>query len=711
MTIEEKNQLIKEYINNIKNDFEKNGHPIPEETINTITNKYINSDKTFDEIKSEIDALVKERLEELRKIQERIKENQKERQYALNDLFNCRISNNTLHIHVVPDSVKEDIKESGGMKQYLIVVEEKLDDAMKKIANILKDPNNQDINYVYAVSPTLKLSMLQEIFEKKGFKVGYTTDEKFIDMFNTNRIGEASISKEDFLKEYSTQEDKTNRFAQKFNYHTHTYRSGHSEYTSDEKILESAKQAGINMLGFSEHVPNPGLVFPDEDHRMLLSEVDEYIESINKLKQDNPNMTILSGFEAEFDPMKEAFLGEIREKVDYMILGQHFVTKDTQLITQTNNPNYPLEYAKMVCKGIESGIFDIIAHPDCFMSYRDTISDNNKELYKTNCIEASHMICKKAAEVGIPLEINMGDSLKEPIQLLNDGYLGCPHPLFWEVAKYYDVKVLKGIDAHCRQAFKDLDIGQQLINNIENLVSDKMLNNSYDPVNARQNNEKLQMLYKKHQENALTYETHMISQIVNETLKNVDNSAESENIANALDTSLNAIINRCVDGANKKEETIVNEISKINDLQELSPNDKKEKLKRKKQALNEKNLVLANQQRTLDTAESNVFAAMNMGCETKDEYKNFITQMTQYQSTNNKNQKEKIEQNISNYRQSKTEQKNNSQNVDKPKVLKKTNHTSSSGFVNAINLAIIIVVIIVVGIVIGYILYKSTIGS
>ena len=98
---------------------------------------------------------------------------------------------------------------------------------------------------------------------------------------------------------------------QDFNYHTHTYRSGHSEYVSDEEILESTRQAGISMLGFSEHVPNTDLELPDEDHRMLLSEVDDYIASINKLKQENTNMTILVGFEAEFDPMKESFLGEM----------------------------------------------------------------------------------------------------------------------------------------------------------------------------------------------------------------------------------------------------------------------------------------------------------------------------------------------------------------------------------------------------------------
>jgi hypothetical protein len=76
--------------------------------------------------------------------------------------------------------------------------------------------------------------------------------------------------------------------------------------------------------------------------------------------------------------MKETFLREMREKVDYMILGQHFVKNGMQMVSRKGNPNYPLEYAEMVCQGLDSGLFDIVAHPDCFMEFRDTISDEDK---------------------------------------------------------------------------------------------------------------------------------------------------------------------------------------------------------------------------------------------------------------------------------------------------------------------------------------------
>lgn len=507
---------------------------------------------------------------------------------------------------------------------------------------------------------------------------------------------------------------KTKVKFQEFNYHTHTYRSGHSEYVSDEEILKTAKQTGISMLGFSEHVPNPDLEFPDEDHRMMLSEVDGYIASINKMKQENPDMTILAGFEAEFDPMKESFLGEMREKVDYMILGQHFVKNGMQMVSQKGNPNYPLEYAQMVCKGIESGLFDIVAHPDCFMEFRDTISDENKASFEANCIKASHMICQKEAEMGIPIEINLGNALNN--QFLNDGNLGIPHPLFWQIAKDYDVKVLKGVDAHDLSAFKNIPQAEHLIGNIEQMVSDKLIQGNYNPVIARQNNPKLQEAYKSHQAVALTYETHMVGQIVNGTLTNVGDELDSESLAVAVGISLNGLMQRCVDGADKKDKSTVDEISKIADSQELSVKDKRAKLERKKQVINETNQVLANQQRTIESAKNNVVNAMNMGCENKEEYSGVVTQMTQHQSTKSDTQKAQIEQNISSFQQAKVEQKANSQSIDKPKVLKKTNnnqsnHTSSSGFANTIILALIVTFVIGIAVGIGYMLYKSAIGG
>ena len=530
-------------------------------------------------------------------------------------------------------------------------------------------------------------------------------------------VNDLDNTKHNNLYDYSnflkTRHTKVNGLGQNFNYHTHTYRSGHSEYASDEDILQVAKSAGISMLGFSEHIPNPNLILPDEDHRMLLSEVDGYIASINKMKQDNPDMTILVGFEAEFDPMKESFLGEMRDKVDYMILGQHFVTRGLQNVPSKNNPNYPIEYANMVSKAIESGIFDIVAHPDHFMEFRDTIvSEEDRKLFDENSVIASQIICEKARDMGIPIEINLSPALNNKI--LSDGNLTYPHPTFWQVAQEIDgLQVLKGVDAHDLSAFKNVPQAEHLINDIEQMVSDKLIQGNYNPVIARQNNPKLQEAYTRNQESALTFETHMVSQIVNDTLGSVEDGLDSESLAIAVGTSLNGVMQSCVDGADKKDKTTVDEISTIVDSQDLSSKDKKGKLERKKQVINETNQVLANQQVAIENAKNNVVNAMNIGCESKFEYSNMVTQMTQQHSTRKETQKQRIEEHITSFQYSKTGEKTYSQGMGQVRQIKKenNNHNSSSGFTDALLLTLIVTFVIGVAVGIGYMLYRISIGG
>ena len=342
-------------------------------------------------------------------------------------------------------------------------------------------------------------------------------------------------------------------FEQEFNYHNHTYRSGDSEYVSVEETLKTAKEIGIKILGFSEYAPNTNLEISDEDHHMMLSEVDGYISSINKMKMENPEMTILAGFEAEFDPMKEKFLGEMKEKVDYMILGQHSVKDGMKMVPQSRNPNYPLEYAQMVCQGIESGLFDIVGHPDRFMSLRDTISDDDKAIYEENCIKASHMICQKAAEMGIPLEINLLPALNN--QFLHDGNLAYPHPLFWTIARDYDVKVLKGIN---------------------------------------------------NQKEALTYESQIINEITKNILESIGNKQDSESIDAIIGKNIDIMMQGYISRAKTKSASIMEEILKISNSQNLSVKDKSTILEEKKQALKEIETILAKQTQILEEVQNRI---------------------------------------------------------------------------------------------------------
>ena len=60
---------------------------------------------------------------------------------------------------------------------------------------------------------------------------------------------------------------------------------------------------------------------------MHIEDAEEYLSSIHTLQQENPDMTILCGFEAEFDPRKIEFLGKLRKKADYFIPWTTFCTR------------------------------------------------------------------------------------------------------------------------------------------------------------------------------------------------------------------------------------------------------------------------------------------------------------------------------------------------------------------------------------------------
>lgn len=533
-------------------------------------------------------------------------------------------------------------------------------------------------------------------------------------MFMEERIDKSKLERINELSKISRIEhNKVNFFKQNFNYHTHTYRSGHSEYCSDEEILKASKQKGITKLGFSEHIPNPSLILPDENHRMLFSEVDDYISSINKMKNANQDMTILSGFETEFDPMRESYLGEMREKVDYMILGQHFVPRGLMNVTGTNNPNYPIEYANMVSKAIDSGIFDIVAHPDIFMQFRDTMgSEENKNLFDENSVIASQIICEKARDMGIPLEINLNGAFNS--QLHSEDSLKYPSKTFWKVASEIDgLQVLQGIDAHTLKSIKDVDKSAMKVSDITEMMRDKFVSKDYNPVVARQNNVKLQEAYKQGQNKALSFETHMVNQSVSSICNNLNDDLNPEDIAIGIGQGLNIAMQECIDNANAKDKSVIDEISSIAENDKMPLEEKKAKAERKKKVIDETNQVLSNQQLVIENAKRSVVNSVNIGCQNKLEIINMTTQITEHNSSKDETHKNAIENQVSAFQQSKGTL-NVPTNEKNPTLVKKqnsTNHNQNSGF--ASTLSIIMITTFIVGFVAGitYILCKLWIGG
>ena len=81
----------------------------------------------------------------------------------------------------------------------------------------------------------------------------------------------------------------------KTNYHTHTKRCMHAEGTEADYV-KAALNAGLDVLGFSDHGP-----FPDNrfDSRMPYADLDEYLACMVALRPPVP-FPILKGLELEY---------------------------------------------------------------------------------------------------------------------------------------------------------------------------------------------------------------------------------------------------------------------------------------------------------------------------------------------------------------------------------------------------------------------------
>ena len=580
---------------------------------------------------------------------------------------------------------------------------------------------------------TMRQAKINEIYECvdelrgqyniRGFTIWSKTDKQNFRVFlaNEERIPKGLEPIETLHGGYYTEQMQpknktlTKSNFQSFNYHTHTNRCGHAGIASDKEYVEYAKQVGITQLGFTDHVPVSELEYQDSDQRMHISDVDEYITSIHQLQQENPTMKIMCGFEAEFDPMKEQFLGELRDKVDYMILGQHFVPYGMSKLPQKNNPEYPIQYAEMLCKAMESGIFDIVAHPDIFMQFRDSLdTEEKKNLFMQNAKIASKAICDKAKELGIPIELNFGGINKDTI--MQDGQLAYPHSDFWQIAAETGVSVLYGVDAHTPEQFITMGKDKEKADMIINPSKLNLVDKNYNPVEARKNNKKLQELYQQGQAKALTYETHLISQITSGIIDRIpDEEFSPETFSYMSEYALANVSQDSTKKASERDKTTISRIETISSDPKLTPQEKAFQLNRAKSTIEHTNDTLSQQQSALERARETISTSVEMGCQSKQDFKTVTTQITEGKTTKSNERRSEISNNLQ------TVQLANNQTTKKeqtkgPVLVKKINSNNNSssngnkGFINTVILTLIITFVCGIAVGIGYMLYKISIG-
>ena len=222
------------------------------------------------------------------------------------------------------------------------------------------------------------------------------------------------------------------------NYHTHTFRCHHA-YGEEWEYVENAIEGGLKILGFTDHSPQ---IFPDgyvSPIRMLPDELDDYIRSIDALKQKyEGKIEIHCGLEAEYYPalfpQLMDFLQE-HEGVEYLILGQHFADNEYEEYHQyarswEGDQEHKLaKYVDQVIAGMETGKFLYLAHPDV------CLFEGDLPIYR------KHMrrLCQAANACDLPIEINAQGTR------FTGNY---PYLPFWELAAEEGCVAVYGSDAH-----------------------------------------------------------------------------------------------------------------------------------------------------------------------------------------------------------------------------------------------------------------------
>ncbi len=223
-----------------------------------------------------------------------------------------------------------------------------------------------------------------------------------------------------------------------FNYHTHTVRCHHA-VGSEREYIEAAIKRGIKVLGFSDHAP---FNFPDgfvSKCRMDFGEIEGYFDTVRALaKEYEGRIRILCGLEMEYYPSLHSEQMKTLEKYcpDYLLLGQHYLGEEKEgrsAPTRKSDEEFN-EYVEQVLRGLETGDFLYLAHPDMIgYNFTESVMENGFT-----------RLCEGARDMNIPLEINL-------LGIRTGRHY--PDARFFEIAKKVGNKILLGSDAHSPEHF------------------------------------------------------------------------------------------------------------------------------------------------------------------------------------------------------------------------------------------------------------------
>lgn len=217
------------------------------------------------------------------------------------------------------------------------------------------------------------------------------------------------------------------------NFHTHNYLCGHADGTVADYAQEAVKH-GYKVLGISDHFAshcdrNP----PYITWETLETEYLPQFEEASKLYGEK--ITLLKGVEVAYFEGAFRYYAKLRDKLDYIVLGQHGYMLDGKRqnsFWDGNDEQNVIAYCNQSITAIKTGLFEIFAHPDLIFF--------NNPVVTVKMREAFDKMIRTAVENGVLLELNANG--------IRNAQFRYPTDLLVEACLKHGAKVIVSSDCH-----------------------------------------------------------------------------------------------------------------------------------------------------------------------------------------------------------------------------------------------------------------------
>jgi histidinol-phosphatase (PHP family) len=241
-------------------------------------------------------------------------------------------------------------------------------------------------------------------------------------------------------------------------YHMHL-RNGREQIAHDtssvEAFVEAARRAGVDEIGFTEHVyyfrqTRTLWTVPYQAERCVY-DLESYVEAVMQARERG--LPVKLGLEVDYVPGRENETRRLLEPYpwDYLLGSVHFVDGlgidgEPRLLDAVGVEEAWHRYFDALGAAARSRLFDSLAHPDLVKIFgeRDDAFD-----YRP--------VVEAIAESGMAVEVSTA-GLRKPVGELY------PHPLFLGACREREVPVTLGSDAHSPDVVgRDFDRARELL--------------------------------------------------------------------------------------------------------------------------------------------------------------------------------------------------------------------------------------------------------